>query len=144
MKSESSAGGVIACLVGNQWFFLLLKDMSGSWTFPKGIIEKGERVEDAAAREIKEEVGISGLKLLVPLPPIEYLYRRNGTIKKSVQYFVFLSPSRRKPVIQKEEGIREARWTPIGSAMTMIGYRETNVKLLEETWKLVKRQTSNG
>ena len=144
MKTESSAGGVIACHVGNQWFFLLLKDMNGMWTFPKGIIENGERAEDAAAREIKEEVGVTGLKLLLPLPPIEYLYRRNGITKKSVQYFVFLSPIRRKPVVQREEGIREARWCSINDAMTMIGYRETNVQLLEETWKLVKRQISNG
>ena len=143
MKSESSAGGVIVCGANNQWFVLLLKDMNSTWTFPKGVIEKGERPEEAAAREIKEEVGITGLKLLAPLTPIQYFFKRNGTIHKSVQYFVFLATNRTKPVEQKEEGIQEARWLLIEKAMDMIGYRDTNVKILEETWMLLKPQTYN-
>ncbi len=144
MKSESSAGGVIVCREVNQWFVLLLKDMNSTWTFPKGVIEKGERPEEAATREIKEEVGITDLKFFAPLIPIQYFFKRNGIIHKTVQYFVFLADNRTKPVVQKEEGIQEARWLPIERAMDMIGYRETNVKILEETWMLLKPQTYNG
>lgn len=144
MKTETSAGGLIVCSIRSKWYVLILRDMNETWTFPKGLIEKGEKPEDAALREIKEEVEIAGLKLLAALPPIQYFYERSGTIKKTVHYFVFQSQRRVRPHAQKEEGIREAKWVSIDRAINMIGYHQTNVALLEETWKLVKPQTYNG
>ncbi len=133
MKTEVSAGGIVVHNGKNQWYVLILKDMNNTWTFPKGLIETGETPEVAAGREIAEEVGTSRLTLLARLPPVTYFYERNGRIKKTVQYFIFESPSRARPKPQKQEGISEARWVKLGDATQMIGYRQTNVKLLEET-----------
>lgn len=141
MKTETSAGGIIVCTIRKQCYVLILKDMNNTWTFPKGVIEEDEMPQDAALREIKEEVGMSHIKLVAALPLIQYFYERHGTIKKTVQYFIFQSKIRIRPNVQKEEGIQEARWVFIDRAMAMIGYRETNVKLLEETWKLLQLRT---
>jgi 8-oxo-dGTP diphosphatase len=35
----------------------------GSWAFPGGHLEKGEKAEDCARRELKEEVGIDPVKM---------------------------------------------------------------------------------
>lgn len=131
MKTVLSAGGVIVCSVHHEWYVLVLKDMNDTWTFPKGMVENGETLATAAAREIQEEVGISGLTILQPLPPINYFYKRNGTVKKTVHYYVFQSKICANPNVQKEEGIHEAKWVLIDDAIDMIGYRETNVKLLD-------------
>ena len=141
MKTATSAGGIIVCHPDSSWYVLILKDMNDTWTFPKGMIEKGELVEEAAIREIKEEVGITNLKNLFPLTPIAYRYKRGRIIQKEVQYFVFLSQRLTKPKIQKEEGIREAQWVPYEKAIGIIGYRQTNVTLLEETWKSLQHRT---
>lgn len=144
MKTARSAGGIIVCLEGGAWYVLLLRDMNDTWTFPKGMIEKGESPETAAVREIQEEVGISGLLLLGALGPIHYTYKRNGTVNKTVRYFVYQSLTRAKPVAQREEGIQEVRCVGLDEAINSIGYRETNVKLLEETWILLRRRTSRS
>lgn len=143
MKTAKSAGGIIVSGLGDHWYVVLLKDMSNSWTFPKGLIEKGETPKDAAVREIYEEVGIKNLKFFASLDPIEYIYTHNGSVKKTVYYFVFKLRIRIHPTPQIEEGIQEARWIRIDKAIDAIGYRQTNVALLEETWKLLMRKTSS-
>jgi mutator protein MutT len=45
----------------------------GTWSFPAGFVERGERVEDAAIREVTEEVGLS-----VQLGPLLGLYSSTG------------------------------------------------------------------
>lgn len=144
MKTENAAGGIVVCPAQRTWYILILKDMNGMWTFPKGLIEKGEDPKRAAIREITEEVGIDGLSAHSPLTPIQYFYKRNGTIKKTVQYFLFTATARIRPKPQKEEGISDARWVPFTRAKAVIGYRETNVPVLEEVWKLLGRRTSKN
>ncbi len=141
MKREISAGGIVVNRRDHQWYVLILKDMNDTWTFPKGLIERGEMPHVAAGREIREEVGIEGLTLLTPLSPITYFYERNGRIKKTVRYFLFESSQRARPQPQRQEGISEAKWVLIARAIAMIGYRETNVPLLEETWKSLRLLT---
>lgn len=141
MKTETSAGGIVVCSVAHQWYVLVIRDMNDTWTFPKGLIEAGEAPEVAAGREILEEVGISDLRLLTALSPIQYFYTRKRKIKKTVYYFVFRALRRGRPKPQKQEGISEARWMSVAEAMKIIGYRQTNVPLLEEAWKLLKRRT---
>lgn len=141
MKTEISAGGVIVRNKGSYWEILLMKDMNGSWTFPKGIIEPSEDPKSAAAREISEEVGITSLTFVARLSHVEYWYRKNGLIHKTVKYFVF-SVNGNPPIqIQKEEGITDAQWFSFKKAMEIVGYPKTNIKLIEETKKcLTKRQ----
>ena len=52
--AEPGAGGVVLSVRGA---VLLLRYKGGGWTFPKGHIEAGERDEEAAVREVREETG---------------------------------------------------------------------------------------
>ena len=55
---EYSAGGIITKKVGNKKMVLLVEHLSGTFVFPKGHVKNGETFEDAAKREIYEEVGL--------------------------------------------------------------------------------------
>ncbi|MBI3576621.1 NUDIX domain-containing protein [Candidatus Gottesmanbacteria bacterium] len=132
MKTEISAGGVVVRKKGSVWEVLLLKDMKGNWTFPKGIIEKGENPKSAAQREIGEEVGINQLEYISELSSAEYMYYREGLIKKTVHYFLYQSKGDEVLNPQKEEGISQAKWFHFPQALKIIGYAKTNKPLLEE------------
>ncbi|MBI2404905.1 NUDIX domain-containing protein [Candidatus Gottesmanbacteria bacterium] len=140
MKRELSAGGVIVRKKGREWHVLLVRDMNGNWTFPKGLVEKGEDTLTCAKREIAEEVGMTNITLLKSLTPIRYLYQRNGLISKTVQYFLFTFDGNEVPTAQTEEGISEVQWRPFNEAIKTIGYSKTNKKLLEETQDILQKR----
>lgn len=131
MRQEISSGGVIVYRSAKKWDVLLIRDMNGVWTFPKGLIEKDENSLATAKREIAEEVGLTNLKSLGPLPPIEYFYRRSGLIHKRVYYFLFQSDKRQQPICQEKEGIKEAQWVDLNKALNIIGYAKSNTALLK-------------
>ena len=58
MPVERSAGAIIFRKEKGNIYYLLLHYEAGHWDFPKGNIEKGEKSEETAQREIKEETGL--------------------------------------------------------------------------------------
>lgn len=59
--------------------FLLVRTRNGErWTFPKGRVERGESMCEAAAREAREEAGITGRMGSEPLGVYRYAPSRNG------------------------------------------------------------------
>ncbi len=65
MPVEKSAGAVVFYRgKGGKIEYLLLEHRAGHWGFPKGLIEKGEKLEEAALRECREETGLEELKLI--------------------------------------------------------------------------------
>ena len=57
-RRESSAGGVVFRVAEGRALFLLICDSYGNWGFPKGHLERGERADSAALREVVEETGL--------------------------------------------------------------------------------------
>ena len=131
MKQEQSAGAVIIRYLSNAWNVLLIRDMKGTLTFPKGFMEAGEDANQTAKREANEETGITNITLLSELPSVSYFYTRNGeSIKKQVQYFLFMSNTDEQLTPQIEEGITEILWMPIDKALELIGYEKSNKPVL--------------
>jgi 8-oxo-dGTP pyrophosphatase MutT (NUDIX family) len=61
---------------------------SVTWTLPKGTPDPGETVEETAVREVAEETGLE-VRIVEPLPSIEYEFVQDGTrIHKTVHYFL--------------------------------------------------------
>jgi ADP-ribose pyrophosphatase YjhB (NUDIX family) len=86
-----SAGGVI--LDGDGRVVLTARRTFGGelhWGLPKGQVEPGEAVPDAARREAAEETGLE-VEILGPLPTIDYWYvdkARSARVHKFVHYFL--------------------------------------------------------
>jgi 8-oxo-dGTP pyrophosphatase MutT (NUDIX family) len=60
--------------------FLLVRTSNGArWTFPKGGVEPGESMSHAAAREAREEAGVTGRVGSEPLGVYRYAPSRHGS-----------------------------------------------------------------
>ncbi len=67
-KITRSAGGIV---ISNEGKVLVVSQNGNSWSLPKGHIEEGEEVLQAAKREILEESGVDQLELLKEYPMYE-------------------------------------------------------------------------
>jgi 8-oxo-dGTP pyrophosphatase MutT (NUDIX family) len=102
-----AAGG----LVENEKGEYLLIFRRGKWDLPKGKVDKGETVQEAALREVQEECGISGLSISGELTPTWHIYTEKGRrILKRTHWFRMKCTDTRPLVPQAEEDITEAKW----------------------------------
>lgn len=102
-----AAGGVVF----NRLKEILLIKRMGKWDLPKGKIDAGESIEEAALREVEEECGIDKLKLVRALPSTYHTYKmHNHRFLKITWWFEMLTETTKPLVPQTEEQITEARW----------------------------------
>jgi len=92
-RTAHSAGGVVLNRRGQ---VLVVNQRGLSWSLPKGHIEKGETILEAARREIYEESGVKNLKFIKLLGSYERLSggrhaRVPGemTMKEKLTFFLF-------------------------------------------------------
>jgi 8-oxo-dGTP pyrophosphatase MutT (NUDIX family) len=62
------AGGVV---LGEDGRIVIVEQHGNSWSLPKGGVEEGESILDAARREVREETGIADLRLIQELGTFE-------------------------------------------------------------------------
>lgn len=87
---------------------------------PKGHPDDDETPERAAAREVREETGVTA-ELIGELGDIEYSYERRGRrITKTVSFFLF--EYRSGDVADHDHEIEEAFWMPLEEAADALSY----------------------
>ncbi len=102
------------------------------WVFPKGHIEKTEKPEDAALREIREEAGVEG----VIQEHLEQMDYSSGNDMIKVDYYLVEYLKSVQPAEQ-----REHRWCSYGEAIKLIPFQESRA-LLEKAHRIVKHRFS--
>jgi 8-oxo-dGTP pyrophosphatase MutT (NUDIX family) len=89
VPEHASAGGVVARVENGRVLIALVGEKGLSqYVLPKGHVEAGETLEQAAVREIEEEAGFTQLTLLGPLGIKERLDFDKRAWKKT-HYFLF-------------------------------------------------------
>ena len=81
------------------------------WDLPKGRIEKKESIEEGSLREVEEETGVKGLKIVKPLQLTYHIFKRNGRYRiKITHWFEMYSEYNGKLVPETSEGITKVKW----------------------------------
>ncbi len=136
---EVSAGGIVYARFDEQPCILMILDVYGQWTLPKGHIEMDETSEQAALREIEEEVGIKG-EIERDLGETHYQYRRDSrAIDKSVRYFLVRALGTELRLAPCE--VQDAKWVSLEDALAVSGYAN-NRTLLEKAIRQLRKQAS--
>lgn len=128
-EKELSAGGVVFRRSKDGIQIAFLKDSYDKWTFPKGRVEKGEAVEEAAARETLEEIGLTEIRFLEELGKISIWFRdryekKGKLIHKDIHYFLFETPSNAELVPDPSQHTYDAKWVPVKKALQTSSYSD--------------------
>jgi 8-oxo-dGTP pyrophosphatase MutT (NUDIX family) len=126
MDTEKLAAGgiVIEYATGTPRVLLVHRPGYDDWSFPKGKLEAGETVEEAALREVREETGLE-CRLIRQLAVTRYKYRtRNkGRLKpKAVHYF--LMECLRGDIQVPGEEVDRAEWFEFDEATRKLSYAQ--------------------
>lgn len=121
-RIETSAGGVVYRKKKDAIEVLICKH-SGyhKWVLPKGLIEKGEKPEETAIREVEEETGIRGRVVQEIGEPESYVYTFNGLkVFKKVHYY--LMEYDRGSTKSHDFEMEEVEWMDIDEAIARMGF----------------------
>jgi 8-oxo-dGTP pyrophosphatase MutT (NUDIX family) len=142
MPREVSAGGVVVRHGPEGWELAVIEPQrkldgrqSGTnkepklvLALPKGLVDTGEKPEETALREVREETGIRGL-LLAKLTDIKYVYVRSWGDKqrvfKIVSFYLLRYQSGEIDDITAEMRVevKRALWIPLDGAERRLSYR---------------------
>ncbi len=131
---ETSAG-VVVFYVGGDVEYLLLHYPSGHWDFPKGLVEPGETLEEAALREVREETGLEVELLPGFREEVEYVYFRGVKIRKRVVFFLGRARSREVTLSWEHVGYL---WLTFDRALARLTY-ETSRRVLAKAHRHLSR-----
>lgn len=104
-----AAGGVVVNDCG-EW---LMIHRNGRWDLPKGHWEPGETIEECAVREVGEETGVRGVRIVRPLCETFHAYPMRGRWElKRTRWFEMRFDGACALSPQREEGIERVVWCP--------------------------------
>lgn len=124
-KIIEAAGGIVQ----NEKKDVLFIHRLGKWDLPKGKIEKGEKEEVCAVREVTEETGVTGLNLKKKIGKTYHVYDEFGKrfLKISHWYHMTCSSTQiLKP--QTEEHITEIKWVKTLDIKEPMGNTYSSIK----------------
>lgn len=135
LKVITAAGG----MVFNPKKEILFIHRKGRWDLPKGKVDKGETLEEAAIREIEEETGVEGLKINRFIDTTYHILKRNGKYKlKETYWYEMFTEYDGKLTPETKEGIKKAKWKNFEKSQKAIHKSYENIKLLFPSEYLIK------
>lgn len=112
----------------NEILFIYRND---KWDLPKGKTEGQETIEETAIREVTEETGVAGLKIIKPIETTYHIFKRNGRHKIKVTYWFEMRTNYEGDLLaQENEGITNVEWLDEKQISEALKNSYANIKIL--------------
>lgn len=152
-ETEVSAGGVVTrpglAAPGGAGPEVLIADQL-DWNtgqrnvrLPKGHLEPGETLEEAALREVAEEVGVTA-RIVRPLDPIRYEFWHEGrrcVVPKVVHYFLMEFVSGDPRALDDE--MEHVHWCSLASAPERLTFEDERL-VVRQAQRLLRSRDPSG
>ncbi len=137
----TSAGGVVYRWDQDKSLFLLLgSNRRGVRCLPKGLIEEDEDEVTAAMREVREETGVSRVKLRGKVGMIKYQFGFHfKTYDKTVHFFLF-ETDQGDTKVGSEHDFME--WLPYDTALEALSYPNEK-EMLTKAMNMIQSRGGN-
>lgn len=133
MAREFSAGGVVVRKREGKWWVAVIEPrrdpgQDSVLALPKGNVDPGEKPDQTALREVREETGLEAT-LVAKLTDIKYFYVRSWGDKqrvfKIVSFYLLRYRSGRIGEISEDmrHEVERALWLPLDEAARKLAYR---------------------
>ena len=134
----TSSGGVVYRLEPTGPLFLLLgSNKRGTRCLPKGLIEENEDELTTAMREVREETGVSRVKLKGKVGLIKYQFGfRSRTFDKTVHFYLF-ETDQADAKVGTEHDFME--WLSYDDALKSLSYPNEK-EILTKAWNMIRLQ----
>ncbi len=141
--SAVSAGGVVVQRIADRVQVALVgNSQRGTWYLPKGGLDKGETIEQAAVREVLEETGLD-VNMVRPVKAIHYWFNARGTrIHKTVHYFLMEATG--GDFSRRDAENDRAAWFDLDDALSAMSYENEADVVREATLDYRERRSGNG
>ena len=127
-KTATSAGAIIMREVEGELKIALAQHQRSvkTWVIPKGHVEEGESIEQAALREIYEEAGLDNVQLIRHLGTIlRTSVKINGdVVNKTIHFFLAYALSNKQSPAPTDLSFIEVGWFRPGEAIELLPYEE--------------------
>ena len=130
-----AAGGVLQHEEGKLLFIYRKK----RWDLPKGRVDKGETLEGAAKREVKEETGVKKIKVGKPAGVTYHVFKRNNRYQLKETHWFFMKTSYEGVLTPEiKEDITKATWKNKSKTAKAIKNTYPNIEDLFDKSKLME------
>jgi len=140
IKTQVSSGGVIFRVNNGVTEIALVAVKGGNvWCLPKGLVDRGEKPEETAVREVNEETGLKG-KIKDRIGEISYWYYikgENARCRKTVHFYLmeYMAGNTK----DHDAEVDDAAWFPINDALNKVSYKGDK-EIIEKAKGMIRKE----